>query len=62
MTIGNNEVLLWIVMEDGIVLSGKQYFECYCTPQRVRLEGEDQEGENQVVKKEDPVKDMFYSS
>jgi hypothetical protein len=65
MLVNNNESLLWVILEDGGVVSGGSYFKYYCHymfPEGIRLGDEDQEVENRVVKKEDTVKDIFYSS
>jgi hypothetical protein len=59
MMIGRNYILLWVIMENGLVERGERYIESCIPNHRIVLDDEDED--NGQVKEEDHVKDMFYS-
>jgi hypothetical protein len=64
MLVSKNETVLWVILEDGGVISGGAYFKHYCStppPLESFLLEEDIQEDNGQTREEDLIRNLLYS-
>jgi len=64
MLVSKNETVLWVILEDGGVISGGAYFKHYCStppPLEIFLLEEGIQEDNCQTREEDLIRNLLYS-